>query len=321
MPRLPRGMFRRGSSYYVRLREGGTDEWHSLGSNYQRACRQRLELLRGQRRPDICPDTRTVSQAAREWLSVYVKVARRPYGLRQAASRVERYLDPFLGPMLAARVVSDDLRRYRAWLEEEHDVSPVTVLHVLSDARCLFRWCEEAGYIGKAPIPRRLLPKIQERPPDRLTDEEVEVLVRIPDPYGFVVRLALGTGLRWGELVRAQRGDLENGMLTVHHTKSYKVRRVPVPPELMRELHARVGRLVAFSSSGQFNNRVRILSHVWRFHVHQLRHTFACRWVERGGNLAALQQVLGHSSIVTTQRYARLSDDAVRAEAERLAGR
>jgi integrase len=118
----------------------------------------------------------------------------------------------------------------------------------------------------------------------------------------------------------AQRSDLENGMLTVHHTKSYKVRRVPVPPELMRELHGRVGRLVYFSSSGQFNNRVRILSRIWRFHAHQCLHTFACRWAERGGNLAALQQVLGHSSIVTTQRYARLSDAAVRAEAERLAG-
>ena len=39
-----------------------------------------------------------------------------------------------------------------------------------------------------------------------------------------------------------------------------------------------------------------------------------------GGNLAALQLALGHSSIVVTQRYARLTDEHVRAEAERIAG-
>jgi len=49
-----------------------------------------------------------------------------------------------------------------------------------------------------------------------------------------------------------------------------------------------------------------------------MRHTFACQRSERGGSLAALQQVLGHASITTTQRYAKLSDEAVMREARRL---
>ena len=55
-----------------------------------------------------------------------------------------------------------------------------------------------------------------------------------------------------------------------------------------------------------------------RFHVHQVRHTFACQWMDRGGNMGALQQVLGHASIETTQRYARVSGEVVMREAERI---
>jgi len=63
---------------------------------------------------------------------------------------------------------------------------------------------------------------------------------------------------------------------------------------------------------------VREQSGVQRLHVHHLRHTFACRELERGGALAALQESLGHASIETTQRYAELTDDHVRADADRI---
>ena len=70
-----------------------------------------------------------------------------------------------------------------------------------------------------------------------------------------------------------------------------------------------------------FARRARRLSGVQRFHPHPLRHPFARRWLEQGGSLPALQQILGHASIVTTQRYARPTDQAVKAEAVRLGGR
>jgi integrase len=96
---------------------------------------------------------------------------------------------------------------------------------------------------------------------------------------------------------------------------------VPLSAELVSEFRGRVGRLVPFASGspGSFAERVKRLTGITDFHVHRMRHTFACQWLERGGSLAALQQVLGHASITTTQRYARLSDEAVMREAARLA--
>ena len=88
-------------------------------------------------------------------------------------------------------------------------------------------WSLDSGHIDRSPIPRRLLPRIQERPPDRLSDQEIAAAVATPEPYGFIVRLGLGTGLRWSELVRAQTSHAERGMLVVAHTKSGRIRRGP----------------------------------------------------------------------------------------------
>lgn len=314
MPKIPKGIFKReGRGYYCRIHSGGRERWVALGANLSQAVRRFHQVKLA---PNL-PHRITVAKLAREWMKTYVLTAREPYSQGQTESRVNRFLVEFLGSIQVPRLSPEDLRRYRLWLEGK-GLKPTTVKHVLSDARCLLNWAEDAGFIDRSPFPKRLMPRLQERPPDRLTDTELEAVSGIPDPYGFVVRLAAGTGLRWGELTRAESRDVEGGVILVHHTKSTKMRRVPLSAELQEELRTRIGKLVPYSSPGQFNTRVRILSQVWRFHVHQLRHTFACRWLEAGGSLAGLQQILGHSTIVTTQRYGRIADDLVRAEAARV---
>jgi len=253
------------------------------------------------------------------WLKLYVPTARSEKQVKMSGTRMKTYLVAYMGPRPLVSVKPDHVREYRMWLEKE-GLKPATVMHVLSDARCFFNWCVDSGLLDKSPFPRRVMPRIQERPPDRLTEKEVEAVLSVPEPHLWVVRLALATGLRWGELTKVQAADIDQGMLVVHGTKSGRLRRVPLPGDILAEIRGRVGRLVAYSwkSPGSFANAVRRASGVGRFHVHQLRHTFACQWLERGGSLAALQQILGHASIVTTQRYARLSDEAVMREFVRL---
>ncbi len=331
MPKLPKGMFRRKGrpGWYLRLYRGGRERWISLGADFGEACDKARTLAAGL--PIPTENVGTVGEVAGRWLRSYVQTQRTEKGRSVAAQRVRDYVEPFFGDMAVERVTGEDVRRFRLHLENRTSLSVTSVWHVLSDVRCLLHWCEDTGLIERSPFPRRVMPKLQELPPDRLADEEAARLAALEAPHGFVCRLALGTGLRWGELCRAQAADVkrlqlpgaveEQWFLEVSNTKSRKIRRVPLSPELVREVRSRVGRLVPYAagSPGSFAKAAGRLAEVPDFHVHRMRHTFACQWLERGGNLAALQQILGHASIETTQRYARLSDEAVMREARRLA--
>ena len=74
--------------------------------------------------------------------------------------------------------------------------------------------------IDRYPIPRRLLPRIQERPPDRLMDDGGRGGGE--DPGTVRVRGSAGAGNRdeVGELTRVKSSDIRDGILTIHHTKS-----------------------------------------------------------------------------------------------------
>ena len=63
-----------------------------------------------------------------------------------------------------------------------------------------------------------------------------------------------------------------------------------------------------------------VLQHSWvsGFHVHRLRDTFACRWLERGGSKEVLQELLGHSSMLVTEKYGRLNPASVAAEVAKI---
>jgi integrase len=170
----------------------------------------------------------TVAAAADRWLATRIATGRNPHNQRKARARAEIYLKPFMGHRPITTVTADDLREYRIWLEALPGVhgrahlATATIAWILGDAKNLFYWAVDAGFVDRNPVPRRLLPRIQERPPDHMNDADIAAILAIPEPHAFVIRLALGTGLRWSELCRARTTDLQDGMLVVHHTKSYR---------------------------------------------------------------------------------------------------
>lgn len=326
MPRTPKGLLRRGRHYYARLHQDGRDRWRALHTtDFVEACRQLRRLRTGELGPSRAEERKlTVSDLGLRWVETRIATARAPKSVRMAATRLAKYINPFLGHVLIGRVEPNDVRRFRLWLEGRtlkngKVVSVQTVRHVLSDLRCFLLWCVDSGFIDRSPFPRRILPRAAERPPEGFTAKEAEVLRGLAEPYGFYLRLLLGSGLRWGEAIQARASDVENGMLVVAAGKTKKVRRVPLGPQLLREIRGRIGRLVPLSQPGSFNRRVRSLSGINTFHVHRCRHHYAIDWLSRGGNLKALSLALGHGSIGVTERYARMTDDFVREEARRIA--
>lgn len=315
MPNLPKNMIRRKGrkGYWFKQVVAGRGVMRYLGADYSEA----LHRLRSLRKEDVTVTTITVEEAATRWLEVYIPSARRQEDWGLARQRVNDYLVPHLGQYLLGKLTQDHLRSYRISLSKGH-LSVQSVKHVLSDARCFLNWCEDTGLVERAPIPRRLLPRVQERPPDRLSDEEVEAVCSLQDPYGFTCRFLVATGLRWGEATRASSTDVQGEWLVIHQTKSGKVRRVPLDGDILEELRLRIGKLLPLRNADGLAKQVRKLGGVEGFHVHQLRHSYACRWLERGGSLAALQEILGHSSIVTTQRYGRLGESHVLEEARKV---
>jgi integrase len=343
MPRL-KGLRKRGRCYYFRVRDRNKEKLIPLGRDFDRAVTRVLELRKrieaGRPLTDEGPAL-TVAAAAKEWLEAYVKHNRWQRYQRDTQKRMDRYLIPFMGKERLEDVTARTLYAYRNYLSQQKHwrtgkpLAPATVRHALGDLRAMLNFCLNVGLLDRSPIPTRgWMPRIPERAPDTLSREECAALRGLPDPHGFVLRFLLGSGLRWGEMVRAQASDIRDGVLLVRKSKSGKVRRVPLPEEVLAECRDRVGRLCPMTDSVSFNRRVRELvadnlktldeeskkplENLERFHAHLTRHTYASEWREAGGSLAGLQAVLGHSSVTVTERYGTISDDLVQREARRL---
>ena len=146
-----------------------------------------------------------------------------------------------------------------------------------------------------------------------LYQDEIERLLTACDQsankdLGIIVRICLATGARWSEAQDLKRSQILPGRLTYTQTKSKKNRTVPISEQLQNILPKKRGSLFspAYEAFKAALKRASIeLPKGQRTHV--LRHTFASHFMMRGGNILVLQQILGHSTIMMTMRYAHFA--------------
>ena len=232
------------------------------------------------------------------------------------------------------------IRAYLSHLYRENKKS--SLARKLAAQRSFFRYLVDEGLITRSPAEIVATPKQEKNLPSFLPVDEVFALVEKPDPatpWGTRDRAILETlyscGIRVSELVGLSDGDadLHLGIVRVYG-KGRKERIVPIGEKAIEALRAYLPRrdevLARRKKSGPraplfVNPRgtrltARSVARILQKHVlrsgllrkvspHALRHTFATHLLDAGADLRVIQELLGHVSLSTTQRYTHVSMD------------
>ena len=263
---------------------------------------------------DVSPHTLT---AYRSDLAQFLLFALREKGETVAAQDIEHLF----------------LRRYLAGLSKNTRKSSIG--RKLAAIRSFFRFLLRRGSIGRNPAELIATPKKEQKLPFHLDIDQATILMEAPDndrKYALrdraMLELLYSSGLRVSELTGLNIGelDLAGGMVRVTG-KGGKERIVPVGSRALEAIRAYLDQrsdcttgsaLFLNSRGGRINRRSvarTVDAHVLRIAAfkrispHTLRHTFATHMLEGGADLRAIQELLGHASLSTTQKYTHVSID------------
>lgn len=224
------------------------------------------------------------------------------------------------------------IRAFLARLHRE-GLKPVSAARKLATLRTFFRYLCREGVLSKNPARSLLSPRLEKRVPTHLDERDVALLVEMPGDGEVAVRgraileLLYATGIRCAELVGLDLSEVDRGARMVRVLgKGRKERIVPFGARAGAALdaylpirtqarprtdalfvNARGSRLTDRSVRLLVAKRVNSVALARRVSPHTLRHSFATHLLERGADLRAIQELLGHASLSTTQRYTHVN--------------
>lgn len=229
----------------------------------------------------------------------------------------------------------------RGFLSHLHSrgLSKVSVARALAALRSMYKWLAREGIVRQNPAKLVATPKLPKKLPRVPTMEEINGVLNtdMPDSVTFperdraILELLYGCGLRNSELVGIELGDIEeaNGVILVRG-KGKKQRYVPLEgvaeevlqvyraarQKVLGQAHKNTRRLFINQRGGPLTTRsvARIVKQIAvanglppDIHPHTLRHAFGTHMLSEGADLRAIQELLGHERLSTTQKYTQLS--------------
>ena len=239
-------------------------------------------------------------------------------------------------------VVLDDLHRFASTLYDM-SISPRSIARILSGVRSLYYFLLVEGYIEKDPTELLESPKVGAHLPEVLTAEEIEAIESTIDQSlpeerrdYIIIEMLYSCGLRVSELCELCISDLflKEGYMRVRG-KGSKQRLVPMSERMVELLEQwlqersemdikpgeedyvfishrrkkRLSRITVFHNIKVYAERAGITKNI---SPHTFRHTFATHLLEGGANLRAIQAMLGHESIGTTEIYTHIDRSYLR---------
>lgn len=257
-----------------------------------------------------------------------------PHTKRNYLSDLEQLFD-FLGELPLADVDHQLLREFIAHLLKSK-IRKSSIARKLSAIRAFFKYLNRAGLLKGNPARLVVTPKRERRLPGVLTVDDALRLMDAPGKKsednkielrdGAVLETLYSTGIRASELVGMNRDDINrHDRLIRIRGKGRRERVVPIGQKALDavELYIKTKKTSADIHAvftGPAGNRLTVrtvqrilekyrkkLGLLQKASPHTLRHSFATHMLESGADLRAIQELLGHASLSTTQRYTHLN--------------
>lgn len=242
------------------------------------------------------------------------------------------------------RATTDDLERFVCTLQDV-GIQPRSQARIISGVKRFYKFLRQEGFMDTDPTELLLTPKIGRHLPEVLTIGEIDAMIAAIDmskPEGqrnrAIVETLYSCGLRVSELITLRLSQLyvEERYIVIQG-KGNKQRIVPISSVALEQINlyleqTRSRQVVQRGSEDILflNRRGAMLTRQMIFHIikqlcelagirkvispHTLRHSFATHLLEGGANLRAIQQMLGHESITTTEIYVHIDRSRLRDE-------